>query len=232
MIPKVIHYCWFGRGEKSRLMKKCIRSWKKYCPDYEIIEWNEDNFDVNGIKFIKGAYDAKKWAFVTDYARLDIIYKHGGIYLDTDVELLKPLDDLLGYKGFFGFEGKNIATGLGFGAEKGNLLVKQMRDDYNNDVYSKDNEICPVKNTRVLVNNGLVADGTKQEIDGVVFLPNDYLCPLENATGVLKKTENTVAIHWFDKSWVDKGLRLRSKITRVFHRFFGEDCFEKLKRGR
>ncbi len=145
MIPKVIHYCWFGGGEKSRLMKKCIKSWKKYCPDYEIIEWNEDNFDVNGIEFTKGAYNAKKWAFVTDYARLDIIYKHGGIYLDTDVELLKPLDELLKYKGFFGFEEMGMVnTGVGFGAEKGNLLVKQMRDDYNNDVYSKDSETCPV----------------------------------------------------------------------------------------
>lgn len=124
MIPKKIHYCWFGRNPLPELAVRCIESWKKYCPDYEIIEWNEDNYDINKISYVKEAYQARKWAFVTDYVRLDVVNQYGGIYLDTDVELLKSLDPLLKYKSFFGMEeGKFIATGLGFGAEKGTKIL-------------------------------------------------------------------------------------------------------------
>lgn len=121
MIPKKIHYCWFGRGEKPKLAKKCIQSWKKYCPDYEIIEWNEDNFDIDQYPYLRWCYDNKKWAFLSDFARLLVVYQNGGIYFDTDVELIKTPDELLGCNAFFGFENdKNIATGLGFGAEARN----------------------------------------------------------------------------------------------------------------
>ena len=104
MIPKKIHYCWVGGNSKPPLVKKCIQSWKKYCPDYEIIEWNESNYDISKNIYMKQAYEAKKWAFVTDYMRLDIIYEHGGIYLDTDVELIKNIDDLLSNEAFAGIE--------------------------------------------------------------------------------------------------------------------------------
>ena len=137
-IPKVIHYCWFGKGEMPKLAKKCIKSWKKYCPDYEIICHNEDNFDCFQNRYMSEAYQAKKWAFVSDYARLKIIYDNGGIYLDTDVEIIKPIDDLLRNKGFMGFDEKGIvATGLGFGAEKGNEIIGEFLKDYNN--YIKEN---------------------------------------------------------------------------------------------
>ena len=123
-IPKVIHYCWFGGNPKPKLVQKCIHSWKKYCPDYEIIEWNESNFDISSCPlYVRQAYDVKKWAFVSDYARLKIIHTCGGIYLDTDVELIKSLDSLLEYNAFFGFEdGKYVATGLGFGAVSDNCV--------------------------------------------------------------------------------------------------------------
>ena len=117
-IPKVLHYCWFGGAPKPKNIQNCIRSWKKYCPDYEIIEWNEQNFDVSQSLYTRQAYDARRWAFVADYARLKILYEQGGIYMDTDVELLRSLDDLLVYPAFFGFQHNNeVATGLGFGAE-------------------------------------------------------------------------------------------------------------------
>lgn len=117
-IPKVLHYCWFGGAPKPKNIQNCIRSWKKYCPDYKIIEWNEQNFDVSQSLYTRQAYDARRWAFVADYARLKILYEQGGIYMDTDVELLRPLDDLLAYPAFFGFQHNNeVATGLGFGAE-------------------------------------------------------------------------------------------------------------------
>lgn len=121
MIPKKIHYCWFGMGEKPELAKKCIQSWKKYCPDYEIIEWNEDNFDIDQYPYLRWCYDNKKWAFLSDFARLLVVYQNGGIYFDTDVELIKTPDELLGCNAFFGFENdKNIATGLGFRASAPN----------------------------------------------------------------------------------------------------------------
>ena len=129
MIPKVIHYCWFGRNEKSDLIKRCIESWQKYCPEYQIIEWNENNFDVNTCEYTREAYLARKWAFVSDYARLKIIFENGGIYLDTDVELKQGLDNCLNYDAWFAQDDiRYINTGLGFGACKGNLLLKKMLD--------------------------------------------------------------------------------------------------------
>ena len=117
MIPKKIHYCWFGRGEKPKLARKCIESWKRYCPDFEIIEWNEDNFDVTKYAYSKYCFDNKKWAFLSDFVRLIVIYENGGIYFDTDVEVIKSLDNLLQYEAFYGFENEDyVATGLGFGS--------------------------------------------------------------------------------------------------------------------
>ena len=131
MIPKVIHYCWFGGNAKPASVLKCIESWKKYCPGYEIKEWNEENFRIEDNLYCKQAYDAKKWAFATDYARLVIVYNNGGIYLDTDVEVIKPLDDLLNHKFFIGRQqGFQVNTGSGFGAEKGHPVLKRMIDDY------------------------------------------------------------------------------------------------------
>ena len=127
MIPKKIHYCWIGGNPLPELAIKCIESWKKYCPDYEIIEWNEKNYDFRKNQFMREAYDEKKWGFVPDYARLDIIYEHGGIYLDTDVEIIKPLDSLLKEQGFAGMEQPGIvALGLGFGAEPKLPLIKEL----------------------------------------------------------------------------------------------------------
>ena len=132
-IPKVIHYCWFGKNEKSELIQRCIASWKKYCPDYEIIEWNEDNIDVNFCNYSKRAYEQKRWGFVPDPLRFKIIYDHGGIYLDTDAELIAPLDPYLNHKAFFGYStSTEIGSGLGFGAEKGNPFIKTMLDHYAN----------------------------------------------------------------------------------------------------
>ena len=128
MIPKKIHYCWFGRGEKPKLARRCIASWKKFCPDYEIIEWNEDNFDINTNAYMQMCYEQKRYAFLTDYLRLLIIQEHGGVYFDTDVEVVKPLDDLLDSGAFFGFEtDQYVNTGEGFGAEAGHPVVRQMQ---------------------------------------------------------------------------------------------------------
>lgn len=235
MIPKVIHYCWFGRKELPRKAQKCILSWKKYCPDYDIIEWNEDNFDVNQHPYLKWCYENKKWAFLSDFARLLIIEKHGGIYLDTDVEILSDFSILLKEEAFLGFESNEyVNTGLGFGAVAEHIVVKEMMKQYLNRIPDEDGNInmigCPVLNTKALCQLGLSLSGKMQMVSGAKILPIDYMNPYDDATGILRKTDNTISIHWYTKSALSKGIILRSKFTRPFHRILGTDCFKWLKK--
>lgn len=209
MIPKTIHYCWFGRNSMPDMAVKCIKSWKKYCPDYEIMEWNEDNFDITSCPlYVRQAYEAKKWAFVTDYVRLKVVHDHGGIYMDTDVELKKSLSPLLQHRAYFGFEdGTHVATGLGFGAAQRHPILKEIMDDYDGIPFlledgSYDKETCPSRNTKILIRHGLRQDDSKQILDGdILILPSIYFCPLSYQTGKRKLSNKTVSIHWFDASW-------------------------------
>lgn len=234
MIPKKIHYCWFGRGEKPALAEKCIQSWRKFCPDYEIIEWNEDNFDLNSNGYTKFCYDNKKWAFLSDYVRLAVVCREGGIYFDTDVELLRSPDALLDYAAFYGFEHEGaVATGLGFGAEANHPTIVAMKELYDRmqpdeaGVFAL--KACPALNTAALSAFGLRLDGCRQNVAGAEILPADFLNPYDDATGHMNKTKNTISIHWYNKSWISPGMRLRSKLTRPFHRLFGKDCFGWMK---
>lgn len=221
MIPKKIHYCWFGRGEKSKLAQKCIASWKKYMPDYEIIEWNEDNFDVNTIAYTKMCYEQKRYAFLTDYLRLLIINEHGGLYFDTDVEVVRSFDNLLDCGAFFGFEiNQYVNTGEGFGAEAGHPIVEQMLKEYENLLDGLHGTIgCPHLNTEALLKFGLKQNGQFQNLGDATIYPADYFNPYDDPTGILKKTENTYSIHWYGKSWMDKKTVLRSKLSKPIHRF-------------
>lgn len=234
MIPKTIHYCWFGRNPKPDLLKKCIASWSRYCPDYEMIEWNEDNFDIGMVPYVKEAYDARKWAFVTDYVRLWIIFNHGGIYLDTDVELIKSLDPLLDNHAYFGIEDTcMINTGLGFGAEKGNPAVGRMLEDYKDVHFLKDDGsydllTCPVRNTKSIA--GLLPE-VKNELtrtEDAVFYPSEYFCPLSADGRTMKKTKNTYSIHWFSATWLNEQERIvheyrlmKNKCVRYFGKTAG-----------
>lgn len=217
MIPKTIHYCWFGHNPKPKLALKCMKSWKKYCPDYEIIEWNEDNFDISSCPlYVRQAYEAKKWAFVTDYVRLKIVYDEGGIYLDTDVELIKSLDALLEHDAYFGFEdGTNVNTGLGFGAVKGAPILHEMMQDYKDIPFimedgKMDVTPCPQRNTEVLKRHGLVQNDTRQLLErSVLILPTEYLCPLSTQSQRLVLANNTVSIHWFGGTWLSEEDRIR-----------------------
>lgn len=235
MIPKKIHYCWFGRGEKPKLAQKCIASWKKYCPDYEIIEWNEDNFDLDYNGYTRYCYNNRKWAFLSDYVRLVVVSECGGIYFDTDVELLKRPDDLLQSEAFYGFENYNsINTGLGFGAIAGHPTVLSMRSKYEEIVPNTDGSfpliVCPALNTEALVPFGLVLDGSRQSICGVEILPVDWLNPYDDPTGRLNITGNTISVHWYSKSWMSKRTVLRSKLTKPIHRIFGVDAFTRFRK--
>ena len=231
MIEKKIHYCWFGRGEKPTVAKKCIESWKKYCPDYEIIEWNEDNFDINCNEYTKLCYDNKKYAFLTDYVRLFVVSKYGGIYFDTDVELIKPLGNIMDREAFFGFETKEyVATGLGFGSIAHGLAVEAMLSEYD-ELLDGEKELigCPKLNTRALERFGLKKDGTLQTIANATIYPIEYFNPYESSTGRLNKTKNTVSIHWYSGSWLSKKQKFRSFFTRPLHRIFGVDCFRRFR---
>lgn len=235
MIPKRIHYCWFGRGEKPKLAKKCIASWKRYCPDYEIIEWNEDNYNLDSNKYTRYCYDNKKWAFLSDYVRLDVVSKHGGLYFDTDVELLKNINELLEYEAFYGFENEtSIATGLGFGSEAQHPTIIAMKKMYEDIWLNREKSIellgCPILNTRALLGLGIVLNGRRQSICGAEIFPVEYFNPYDDSTGILNKTKNTISIHWYSKSWMSKSTILRSKLTKPFHRLFGNNCFDWLKR--
>lgn len=210
MIPKIIHYCWFGGNEKPDIIKKCIKSWERFCPDWEIVEWNETNFDVKAIPYMKEAYEMGKWAFVSDIARLLIVYHLGGVYMDTDVELKSSIDAWTMHNAFFVFETeRNIATGLGFGAVKGHNVIKAMLDFYEGKHFVVNGKVkmipCPAGNTEALASQYMefVRNGITQEIDDVLILScGDYSCK---------------AFHYGTASWVDsykkrKGVYKNSKI--------------------
>ena len=235
MIPKIIHYCWFGQNPKPKLYRRCIASWAQYCPDYEIIEWNETNFDFQQQPYLKWCYEHQKWAFFSDLARLIILKEHGGIYLDTDVEIIRPLDNLLQYEAYFGFETNDyVATGLGFGCIANNPIISSMIKYYSDlQPDEKGNYpivTCPQINTAVLVSHGLILNGKRQCVSGAEILPVDYLNPYDDPTGRLRITENTYSIHWYGKSWMSKKTILRSNFTRPIHRMFGVNALEKFKK--
>lgn len=220
MIPKKIHYCWFGGNEINDLARKCIESWKKYCPEYEIIRWDEKNYDIHRCPYVEEAYYSKKWAFVSDYARLDIIYHNGGIYLDTDVELVNGLDELLSASCFLGMETPGvIATGLGFGAEKGNKNIALMLNEYKTlhfKIKNKEYDTipCPIRNTRPFKTLGLTNKNMIQYINDAKIYPPEYFCPLNYQTKELTLTPNTIAIHYFNASWIsDEEKEMKVNIT-------------------
>ena len=229
-IPKVIHYCWFGKGKMPKLAKKCIKSWQKFCPDYKIVCWNEENFDINQNRYAKEAYEAGKWAFVSDYVRLKVLYDEGGIYLDTDVEIIKPIDKLVEKGGYMGFDDNGIiSTGLGFACEKGNELVGAILKDYDDIPFLRDDGTydllpCPDRNTQTMVKLGLDINNREQVFMGIQMLPEDYLCPMKYYTGKKVITKNTYSIHHFCASWTSK----TSKRTTFVKRIIGVKLYEKL----
>jgi len=232
MIPKTIHYCWFGGNPLPKKAQKCIASWKKHCPNYELVRWDEKNCDLDGIPYVRYCYQNKKWAYLSDYFRLQAVYEHGGLYFDTDVEVIASMDDLLENKAFFCFENdQNVASGLGFGAEKGSPFIKAMMEQYD---YENEESVrlvgCPTLNTRALLPFGLQLNGKKQDLNGALILPAEYMNPYDDPTGRLSLTDHTVSIHWYSKSALSKKAIWRSRITRPIHRWFGVDSLKWLKK--
>lgn len=239
MIPKIIHYCWFGGNPLPKSAQKCIRSWGKYFPDYEIKEWNEQNFDVNSILYTQQAYERKKYAFVSDYARFQILHQYGGLYFDTDVEVIKPMEDLLAKGAFMGIEKDadkvGVAAGLGLAAEPNMPIYQEIVDHYHQVPFvDEDGNQIPgtvVKHvTDVLIQKGFVLKDEIQHVADIWIYPNEYFNPLEDATGKLTITSNTRSIHWYSKTWVENYGPIRNWVTRWIHRIFGINSLAGLKR--
>lgn len=230
IIPKKIHYCWFGRNPLPESALKCIESWRKFLPDYEIVEWNEDNFDVNSIPYVQEAYEVKKFAFVSDYARFKILYEHGGLYFDTDVEVIKPFKDILSRGAFMGCEldashGNAVNPGLGLGTSPGLTLYKMLIDSYIDRHFinadgSYNQTTIVTYTTDLLLKKGLKPINEIQTIDGVTIYPREYFNPLDDNTGRLNITSNTHSIHWYSKTWLNVS-PFRMKLSRWAHRYMG-----------
>jgi mannosyltransferase OCH1-like enzyme len=211
MIEKTIHYCWFGNGQLDEKSKKCIESWKIFCPEYKIVEWNESNFNIHMNPFVEEAYQKKKWAFITDYVRLYVLYNYGGIYMDTDVELLKNIDCFLNHKAFSGFENNMlIPTGI-MASEKNNEWIKYLLSYYDNKHFiNTDNSLNTQPNTGIITNMtlekyNLVLNNEFQILNNeVAIYPHEYFCPKSHITNDINITENTYCIHHFNGSWISK----------------------------
>ena len=232
-IPKKIHYCWFGGNPLPDEAKKCIRSWKRHCPDYEIIQWDEGNFDVNCNAYCRQAYENKKWAFVTDYARLWILYHYGGVYFDTDVKVIKSFDKFLKHPCFVGIEKSklyvNVNTGVGMGAEQGNEVVKALLNSYENIPFivngKQDITTCTVRNTEVLKQFGYQHEDAFQQLQGIAVYPSEYFSPMDMESGIIYKTKNTHSIHLYNLSWTSAENQKKRKAyvkkaqrrNRVYH---------------
>ncbi len=238
MIPKVIHYCWFGGKKIPKEYQYYISSWKRKCPDYRIVEWNESNFDLNLCSYIKEAYECQKWAFVSDFARFWILYNEGGVYLDTDVELVKGLDKLIDKGPFMGQEAgtRGVAPGLGLGVEKGNPLYKRIIDYYMKQRFvNKDGTINTYtvvqRVTDIMKEYGYTPSDRIQKIEGIYIYPPEYFCPYNAVTAEMNITPKTISIHHYAASWFPKTVRIKNVIKKKIGAGFTKKMI-RLKNGR
>lgn len=220
MIPKIIHYCWFGGNPLPEEAKRYIVGWGNLCPDYEIREWNEENFDITSVSYVKEAYDSGKWAFVTDYVRLYALYHFGGVYMDTDVEMIRPIDRFLEDEAFSGFESETtVPTGI-MASVPGQRAIKDLLDAYDdrhflNEQGKMDMSTNVEAITDYFVANGMRMDNTKQTVNGFTMYPVDYFCPKDSRTLEVTLTENSYTIHHFSGTWVGSKTSMRKVIKRL-----------------
>ena len=235
MIPKIIHYCWFGYNIKSKLIQKCIASWKEKLPDWEIIEWNESNYDVTQNAYIEEAYRQKKWAFVVDYARFDILNEHGGVFLDTDVEILKSIpDNFLAYQAFTGFESdQTVNPGLIFAAEAHQPMLQEIIETYRNKQFGEringhmENIVDIV--TEVLNGRGLIKDNSFQLIDGVAVFPKEYFCCFNHEIQNFEIGDETISVHHYAASWSPWYRRAYFRTIKYVAKILGKQRYLKMK---
>lgn len=236
MIPQKIHYCWFGNNSKSKLIKKCIASWKRFLPEWEIIEWNESNYDVYKNEYISAAYKEQKWAFVVDFARFDILNEYGGVFFDADVELLKAIPDtLLEHQAFTGFETeKTVAPGLVFASIPKHPMLTEIINVYENKKFGekiggKTETIVDIV-TDILKKNGLVKNNKIQNINGIVIYPKEYFCCFNHETQNFEIQQETISIHHYAASWSPWYRKSYFKMIKIAAKILGKERYLKLKR--
>lgn len=235
-LPKVIHYCWFGGGEKSQLIQKCIQSWKTYLPGWKIQEWNEDNFDVNACAYIREAYAQKKYAFVSDYARFWALYHYGGVCFCTDVELLRPLDELLEQTpAVMGFEMENsVNPGTIMSCPAGSALIAEVLEDYQQRHFmvegKPDKTTIVATGTKMLQRHGFTGGNKMQQVEEFTIYPMEYFCPFEHETQMMLTTPKTYAMHHFTATWSPWYRKLRFRMIGLAARILGRDRYLALKR--
>lgn len=239
-IPKIIHYCWFGGKEKPDDVKRCIESWKKFLPDYKLMEWNEKNFDIDKLKYTRDAYSAKKYAFVSDVARIEALYQYGGIYMDTDVEVLKTFNPLLDAKCILGMEEKEYVATSFMAFEKGHSLIKEFLELYQYlDFFDQNGEIISGTNveklTKMLKNKGFIQDNRYQKLeDGIEIYPKEFFSPYDYINCYYDITENSYCVHHFAVSWMSKKEQIKKEIKRNLVKIIGpkklNQVREKLKK--
>ncbi|SFW32113.1 glycosyltransferase family 32 protein [Selenomonas ruminantium] len=216
VIPPVIHYCWFGYSEIPLMAKKCIESWKKFCPGFEIRFWNEKNYDIEKNSYMLAAYKDKKWAFVSDYVRVDVVNKYGGVYLDTDVEILRPIDMLLREKAYAGFEdASHVAFGLGFGSIANNPILDDLLKLYDNLHWDGGQTACPIFQSEVLVKHGLIRKNSFQRLDNMTILPVRYLSPMYFLSGRKNYFSESFSIHHYAGTWVNDNVKRWNKLKQI-----------------
>ena len=256
MIPKIIHYCWFGHNPKPALAEKCLQSWKTYLPDYQILEWNEDNYDLSSAPlYVRQAYEAKKWAFVSDYVRFDVLFREGGVYFDTDVELIRSPHAIIENGAFMGCEtdagtsnGITVAPGLGLGCEAGNAVYAAVLAYYDGlSFLNSDGSLNTVtvvsRVTTVLKQFGLENKPGIQTVQGIKIYPSDFFCPINELGEKNNFSPNTISIHWYSASWYSENEQRqraawikRNKRDRIVHfpnrllrGLLGDDRYQKVK---
>lgn len=237
MIPKVIHYCWFGGNPLTENIKQYIRTWKKFFPDYEIRQWNEKNFDLNSCQFVREAYQARKWAFVSDYVRLYVVYKYGGIYFDTDIEVRRDISDYLKKaKMLLGFESQTSVMTAFFAAEPENTFIKKLLDIYNNKPFilpdgRYDVAPNPILFTSELQKIGLVTNGKTQVFgDSYHIYPYEFFSAFNIDYQKFEITENTYIVHHCNGSWQSPNDKIKQKLKSIILKAIGKECFEKIKK--
>jgi hypothetical protein len=235
-IAKIIHYCWFGGKEKPDIVKRCIKSWNEHLSGYDIVEWNEANFDIYSNTYVREAYESKKFAFVSDYVRVHALYTFGGIYLDTDVEVFKPFDDLLHHESFWGFEQENYIATSTIGAAKGNKLIYAFLDSYlGKSFIQKDGSHDEYTNvatiTKMLKGIGLKSNGEYQELDGIgAFYPQTYFSPYDYINCRKFVTEHTYTMHHFHKSWLPPKARFKGQFKLMLSKLIGGNNISRLRK--
>lgn len=245
-IPKVIHYCWFGGKSLPDDALKCIESWKKFCPDYEIVEWNESNTDLDCCDYVREAYQSKKWAFVSDYIRFKVLYAHGGVYFDTDVELIKPLDPIIEKGSFMGIEsfpGDYVGNdsyfclnpGQGLAAEKGNEFYGEIITYYESIHFLREDgtmnmDTVGMHVTGLLLKHGLKPENAFQTVCSINIYPKDYFNPVNANSGRVELTDNTVSIHHYAGTWVSGKTKVRDSVFQFIYRVFGEKTASGMKK--